>query len=144
MSESNDNINLSDSLDIFGTGATSVSGRIGDGLYGSSTGDYDFYSLSADSDSAITIDVNSANLFQNSVDTVVGLYDSTGTLVAFNDDSSSLDSFLHYDVQSSGDYYIAVRGFGSGDASDPFTSGTGGGVGDTGFYSMNVDVSSIF
>jgi hypothetical protein len=76
------------------------------------------------------------------LDTFVGLYDSLGTLIASDDDSGSgLDSSLSYDVQAAGEYYAVVRGYGSAFASDPFTPGTGGGVGSTGEYDVAFSIS---
>jgi hypothetical protein len=72
----------------------------------------------------------------------VGLYDSFGTLLASDDDSGSgLDSLLNYQVQADGEYYAVVRGFGSSFATDPFTPGTGSGVGSTGEYDVALSVS---
>ena len=139
--EPNDSITQSYDTGLSGTGSTTLSAFIGDGEFGTTSGDYDYFSLSANAGQTISINTLADSL-GTGLDTFVGLYDSLGTLVASNDDNgSSLDSSLSYDVQGAGEYYAVVQGYGNGFASDPFTPGTGGGVGSTGEYDVAFSIS---
>jgi hypothetical protein len=142
--EPNDSITQAYDTGLSGSGSTTLSAFIGDGEFGTTSGDYDYFSLNASVGETITI-ATLAESLGTGLDTFVGLYDSLGTLVASDDDSGSgLDSLLNYQVQADGEYYALVRGFGSGFASDPFTPGTGGGVGSTGEYDVTLSVSGPF
>ncbi|MCA8986024.1 MAG: cadherin domain-containing protein [Planctomycetaceae bacterium] len=115
---------------------------IGDGPFASSTGDYDWYAIrGVAGGSLITIDIDASD-FGSSLDSVVGLYDSAGNLLAFNDDfGGSLDSFLSTRVNTTGDYFVAVRGFGASFQSDPFNSGSGTGLASTGSYDIAISLA---
>jgi len=144
--EPNDSIPQAYDTGISGTGSTVLSAVIGDGEFGQTSGDYDYYSLFALAGQNITVDTFS-NAYGTSLNTVVGLYDSSGTLVALNDNNaSSFDSSLSYNVAVDGQYYAVVTGAVSGLATDlftdPFTPGAGGGVGSTGNYEVAFTVSS--
>jgi hypothetical protein len=144
--EPNDSISQAYDTGISGSGSTVLSAVIGDGEFGQTSGDYDYYSLFALAGQNITVDTFS-NAYGTSLNTVVGLYDSSGTLVALNDNNaSSFDSSLSYNVAVDGQYYAVVTGAGSGLAvdlfTDPFTPGSGGGVGSTGNYEVAFTVSS--
>jgi hypothetical protein len=142
--EPNDSITQAYDTGLAGEGSTTLSAVIGDGDFGDTSGDYDYFSLSADAGDSISIETF-ADALDTGLDTFVGLYDSFGTLVASDDDSGEgLDSLLNYQVQSDGEYYAVVRGFGSGFASDPLTAGTGGGVGSTGEYDVTISVNGPF
>ena len=122
---------------------------IGDGPFGNSSGDYDFYAVrNVQSGSNILVDIDARDN-GSSLDSYIALYDSNGVRVASNDDDFSggqftLDSFLEYDVTSTGDYFVAVFGFGGQFIGDPFDSSTGIGNASTGFYdvSIGIDVST--
>jgi len=119
----------------FGSGFASDPFTAGTGGGVGSTGEYDV---------AFTIAIETfADSLGTGLDTYVGLYDSFGTLLASDDDSGTgFDSVLNYQVQADGEYYAVVRGFGSGFASDPFTAGTGGGIGSIGEYDVTISVNS--
>jgi hypothetical protein len=139
--EPNDSITQTYDTGLYGSGSTSLSAFIGDGEFGETTGDYDYFSLSASAGQTITIETF-ADLLGTGLDTVVGLYDSSGTLLASNDDNGvNLDSFLSYAVEADGQYYAVVGGYSFGLADDPFTPGTGGGVGSTGEYEVAFSIS---
>ena len=139
--ESNDAITQATNTGLVGTGNASFSAFIGDGLYGETSGDYDWFSLSALASQTIKIDIDAQSI-SNSLDTVVGLYDSSGKLLALNNDyGTSLDSLLEFTTNKADTYYVVVRGFGAGFQSNPLTPGTGGGVGSTGAYNLNLSVN---
>src|SRR5262245_59329226 len=71
-----------------GTDFVVVTARIGDGPHGSAgtgSGDYDHYRFAARAGQLVSVDASAA-LIGSSLDTVVGLYDSSGTLLASDDD----------------------------------------------------------
>ncbi len=140
--EPNDSIGQAYDTGLSGNDSVTLSAVIGDGEFGSTSGDYDYFSLSANTGETITIETFASSL-GTGLDSYVGLYNSSGTLVGSDDDSGSgLDSLLSYQVAADGEYYAVVRGFGSSFASDPFTSGTGGGVGSTGGYDVTISLNS--
>ncbi len=139
--EPNDSIPQAYNTGISGSGSTVLSAVIGDGEFGQTTGDYDYFSLFAFAGQNITIDTF-ANVYGTSLDTIVGLYDSFGTLVASNNNNaSSFDSSLSYNATLTGNYYAVVQGS-STDFPDPFTPGAGGEVGSTGNYEVAFTVSN--
>jgi hypothetical protein len=116
-------------------------GFVGDGPFGASSGDFDFYALgTAEAGTFIRIDITSTDLL---LDSIVALYDSTGTLVGFNDDDGVLlDSLLVTAVPATGEYFALVGGFGPGLPADPFDSASGAGAGATGSYQVELEHST--
>ena len=139
--EPNDSISEAFDTGLNGDGSIILSAFIGDGEFGDTTGDYDFFSLSADAGDIITIETFADSL-GTGLDTIVSLYDSAGNLLAEDDDGSftSLDSFLSFEVDTDGDYYAMARGFGPSLPLDPFIPGTGDGVGSTGNYDVEISI----
>ena len=120
-----------------------LSTEIGDGPFGATSGDYDFYRVSAPAGAKITVDIDAQSI-GSSLDSVVGIYNSAGILLDFNDDSGgTLDSFLSFTAPTTDDYFVVVRGFGSGFQSDPFDSSSGGGVGSTGTYFVTIGLDEV-
>jgi hypothetical protein len=122
-----------------GAGSTGVStsGTIGDGPHGSAgdgSGDFDFYKLTATAGDVI---IASTATPTGDLDTMLAVYASDGTLVAFNDDASGLDSRVSYTVTTAGTYYVAVAGY-PVLPDDPFDSGSGTGVGSEGPYTVTI------
>lgn len=72
------------------------------------------------------------------VDTILHIYDSSGTLLASSDNVNGRDPLLQYTVSANTDYYVAVSGKGNHNF-DPHKLGSGSG-GDTGkyFFSMRL------
>src|SRR5262249_45700371 len=119
-----------------GTDAVVVTAHIGDGPHGSagtSSGDYDHYRFVAHADQFLTADAT-ATLIGSSLDTVIGLYDSSGTLLASNDDAfdndfgHTTDSLLQFLLPTDDSYSLVVFGKGSGFQTDPFDPASGGGA----------------
>ncbi|MCA9078759.1 MAG: hypothetical protein KDA93_27290 [Planctomycetaceae bacterium] len=129
------------------TGLTSgnsviASATIGDGPFGGTSGDYDHFSVTGvASGDVITVDIDAQSI-GSSLDSFVGIYNSAGILVAFNDDDDGLDSFLEFTAAAPGDYTVVVRGFGGIFQSDPFDSSSGSGVASTGFYDVLIGLNS--
>lgn len=114
-------------------------GNNGDGPFGPTTGDgtgdFDFFSIPANAGQTIVFDVNS-NINGTGVDTVIGIYNSSGSLVASNDDDGfSRDSFVNYVAAADDTYYGVVGNWvpSAGDdagslPTNPNTPGTGRGA----------------
>lgn len=88
--------------------------------------DVDVFAIELNAGDTITLDVDGAYVPDavSGLDSVIGLFDSAGTLVAENDDgeapdegsSSEFDSYLTYQAPVSGTYYIAIGSFENGTA----------------------------
>src|SRR5215216_2289022 len=113
-------------LSAFNVDVVFASAQIGDGAFGTTTGDFNFYGVDAAAGSFITVRTVSAVF---GLDTEVRIYDSAGVRVAFNDDFDGLDSFVKFPVTIAGSYFVAVSQFkgGSPDPTNPFVAGTGTG-----------------
>lgn len=121
--------------------AVRANGNIGNGPQ--TNGDYDWYQVpSVASGQHIIADVD--RTAGSTLDSVLGIYNSAGTLLAFNDDSGGLDSYLDFTVSVPGDYYVVVRGFGTttGFQSDPFNPASGLGAGSTGAYRVTIGIDT--
>ncbi|NOX44015.1 MAG: hypothetical protein GXP19_09825, partial [Gammaproteobacteria bacterium] len=118
-------------------GAMQTNGIIGDGPHGSGgsgTGDFDFYSVDLSSGQSMTVDTDITLL-----DTLLFVFDTTGTVVAANDDDGeTLASRLTYTPTEAGTFYVMVSGFGSGTVlpENPFDSASGFGAGSEGKYKL--------
>ena len=112
-------------------------GNNGDGPFGPTTGDssgdFDFFALEADPDQRIILDVDGVSIGRQ-MDTVAGIFDANGLLVASNDDDgSTTDSLIRFDAASAGTYYAVVGSWVAGDPqanmpSNPNSGGNGVGV----------------
>ncbi|HEY1381676.1 MAG TPA: pre-peptidase C-terminal domain-containing protein [Gemmataceae bacterium] len=133
------------------SGAVVVHARIGDGPHGSGgtgSGDYDHYAVSARADQTITVDVQAWEI-GSTLDSVVGIYDSAGTLLASNDDEynnfyygHSPDSFLRFVAPADDTYSVVVFDYGSGFQADPFDAASGGGAFREDFYTLYISLDS--
>jgi len=115
MSDAGGNDTFGSAQDLLGT-AAAVAGSL-------APGDLDFYGFSARAGSLLTFsvaDTTPGDGFDN--DSILGLFDSGGTMIDFDDDDGpGFLSGLHFIVPSDGTYYIAVSGFGD----DGFTGDHG-------------------
>ncbi len=149
-------------LDAIETGLTSGSTvratgmNIGDGAFGATTGDYDWYAVrGVSAGSVISVDIDAESI-GSTLDSYVTIYDSFGNVVADNDDVDGLDSALDYEATVAGDYFVVVSGatgagkgngfldnieplVAGGAQDDPQDPGSGTGVHSTGDY--NIDIS---
>ena len=98
----------------------------------------DFYSFDIDAGTRIRASVLTPEGPQILNDPILGLFDSAGNMLAFNDDGYSVgvDSQLTYTVGATDFYYLAVSGFGDSDFS--------GEDGSTDYlYTLNVSVAPV-
>lgn len=126
---------------------------VGDGDWGNSSGDYDWYQFDVPLDcSLITVRVQTDTVGSD-LDAVVNLYDPScwvRTQAIHFDPHQALDgeqecpgdTICQWIVANAGTYYAAVHGYGTGSQQDnncdkPWA---GGGVGSTGAYRMTVTV----
>ena len=100
------------------TGASvEASGTIGDGPFGTSgtgSGDFDFFRIGGVlAGQVITVDID-ADIQSSSLDSFIALYNSSGSLVASNDDDgATLDSYLEYGVTAADDYFLSIGSYNS-------------------------------
>lgn len=99
-------------------------GSIGDGAFGTTSGDFDFYRVDAVAGSFITVRTV-GQVF--GLDPEVRIYDAGGTRLALSDNFDNLDSFAQLAVAVTGPYFVAVSSFKSGnpDPTNPFIPGSG-------------------
>ncbi len=121
--------------------AVRAAAAIGDGPHGSSTGDgtgdFDFYAVrDAAAGQVLTVDLDAAAI-GSGLDAAVAVTDATGAILAFNDDSPELDSFLQLTLPADGTYFVAVAAFGSL-PTNPFDSASGTGARTEGPYELMV------
>lgn len=150
--EENGSINLATPVPSIGGVYSSI---IGNGETGSSTGDFDFYAVQDLTRGDLLIADVDATLL-GSLNSFVAVWDSTGKLVAWNDDDPfhsivftvdedqllyrELDSFVAYEVPADGTYYVSVGSFGSPYPLDPFDVSSGVGPATTGPYELALRV----
>lgn len=131
------------------SGLTVAYGNNGDGLYGpidgDSTGDMDFFKVSANAGQVITVQLKNFST-SDDFDSLIGIYSyssGSATVLAGNDDLSggvSRASALTFTAPTTGDYYVCVSNWidapdpenpvfgGQGSLpNDPLTPGTGNG-----------------
>jgi hypothetical protein len=118
-----------------------ASAVIGDGPHGTiegdGSGDFDFYRIDdAAAGQLLTVDVDAVALGAE-LDAVVAVLAPTGQILAFNDDSPELDSFVQLELPADGDYLVAVAAFGSL-PTNPFDSGSGTGARSEGAYDVTM------
>jgi hypothetical protein len=123
--------------------AIQASATIGDGSFGATSGDFDFFRIpSVAAGESILVDVDTP-VPHGPLDSLVVVYDSTGTVVAFSDDDgSSFDSFLQFPAPAAGDYYVSIGGYGSFSLRDPFDSSSGSRAGSVGSYDVRIGLGA--
>ncbi|MEE9412036.1 MAG: PPC domain-containing protein [Methylococcales bacterium] len=124
-------------------GAMQTSGTIGDGPHGSAgsnSGDFDFYSVDLAAGQSMTVDTDVTGNF----DSVLLVYDATGTVVATNDDDGeTVASKLTYTPTEAGTFYVMVTGFGGSVLpDDPFDPASGRGIGSEGEYELLITTAT--
>jgi subtilisin family serine protease/subtilisin-like proprotein convertase family protein/uncharacterized protein (DUF2141 family) len=119
-------------------------GAIGDNPNVTPASDVDLIELQLNAGDLVTIDIDT-NEFGSSLDSVLRLFDSTGTQVAVSDDAPapgewfSLDSYINFTAPSSDTYYVGVSSFANFNY-DPFVEGSGSGY-STGNYDIEIAVN---
>ena len=70
--------------------------------------DFDFYSIVAEANQKLTIDID-AEILGSALDSAVAILNSSGQIVAFNlDANGSRDSFVEFVIPESGVYFVLV------------------------------------
>ncbi len=116
--------------------------QIGDGQFGATSGDFDFYSFTANPGELILFDVTSTG----GLDPIVAIYNGSGQILAIEDDEvpiSKPDPYFKWTAEVAGTYYLCVAGFARNPLSanfpqNPQSAGTGQGAGTTGSYSLSI------
>jgi hypothetical protein len=114
-----------------------TSAVIGDGPFGTTSGDFDFYAVDLAPGDQLTVDIDTP---QGELDSIVVLFDATGNFVALNDDNiaaGEVDSLLVYRAFTGGRYYALVGGWDTF-LPDPFDSSSGFGAGSAGPYGVTI------
>jgi hypothetical protein len=76
----------------------------------SSETDIDIWRFHLDEDETVTLETDTADGF--TPDTILALFDHQGQLLAVDDDGSDgFDSFLQYEAEEDGNYFVAVSQF---------------------------------
>ncbi len=141
--EPNDSIGQANETGLAGPGSATIDGLIGDGVFGGTTGDYDFYRFLAAANEMIAVNLD-PKVFSSSLDGVLVLYDSAGNVLHQEDSGSNGDpESFSYLTQSAGDYYLCVYGFGSDLPTDPSIPDTGHGVGSGGQYRLTITAKAV-
>jgi len=140
---------------VSGSTARAIGMNIGDGAFGTTSGDYDWYAVrGVQAGSVISVDIDAESI-GSTLDSYVTIYDSFGNIVADNDDVDGFDSVIAYEAAISGDYFVVVSGATGGGKEqsvpqpeallvggaqdDPLDPSSGAGVNSTGDY--NIDIS---
>ena len=99
---------------------------LGDGPFGGTTGDLDFYAIpGVRAGQAIVVDVRRLGS-DRQLNSFITLWSSAGALQTLNvDDQNSPDGYLTFTARADDDYYVAVAGVGTFLPADPFDSSTG-------------------
>ncbi|MCH9646797.1 MAG: choice-of-anchor D domain-containing protein [Deltaproteobacteria bacterium] len=153
--EPNGSIPTSQTLALTAGSAITVSGEIGDGAFGDSSGDFDFFRISALAGQILEVSVRTPEPSFD-LNPISGLYDASGTLLEVNDDRPTvgflfdLDSTFTFPITADGDYLVVVGGNrpANGDnvpamlPADPFDPSSGPGLGSQGTYHLNLGLDS--
>ena len=124
-----------------GSGAVTTAGDIGDGPFGGTSGDVDFFRVDANAGQLISAATTAGAL--GPLDTIIAVYDSAGNLVGFDDDGGpGFDSLLIFSAPAADSYYVVVSGFLTL-LDDPFDSSSGNGAGSTGPYEVVIGLDAV-
>ncbi len=141
--EPNDSIGPAIATGLTGPGSVRAFGVVGDGDFGQTSGDFDFYSFQADANQKVSIEVNPKAVSSN-LDAVIGLYDSAGNKLAEHDFGFPGDpEFLTFVMDKADTYFAVALGCCKGLPADPFTPGSGGGAASTGAYRVTITIEAI-
>jgi subtilisin family serine protease len=123
------------------SGEIRLSGRVGDGSFGSK--DVDLYKVVLAAGQTLTIDVDARTLSGGStLDSYVRVFNSSGRQQAANDDDGlTYDSLLTVRASSAGTFYVGLSGYGNTGYS-PTRAGSGR-AGSTGVYQVRFAFSPL-
>ena len=107
--ESNDTLLMATPTNINAgdIGEFTFNGEVGDNPDIETTDDVDLYTLELTENTRVTFDINAED-FGSSLDSYLRVFDADGNELAANDDSGSLDSFIGFQPQTAGTYYVGV------------------------------------
>jgi hypothetical protein len=114
-----------------------TSAEIGDGPFGTTSGDFDFYAVDLAAGDQLTVDIDTP---QGELDSIVVLFDAEGNFVTLSDDdiaAGDLDPLLSYRSFTGGRFYALVGGWDTF-LPDPFDSSSGMGAGSSGPYDITI------
>ncbi|MDH3302949.1 MAG: hypothetical protein OES24_20810 [Acidimicrobiia bacterium] len=115
-------------------------GVIGDGPYGETSGDIDFYSYGfVEEGTVLILDTWHISNSLDPVRSIIGIYDADGNLLVSIEDGGlpGDDPWIEFIAPATGEYFAAIAGC-CELSSDPTDSASGPGVGDTGTYELFV------
>jgi hypothetical protein len=124
-------IGIASGIDVY-TG----SGTIGDNPALAPGLDVDMIELQLDVGQNVTIDIE-AESRGSSLDSFLSLFDSSGRIVATNDDAQSADSTIEFTASARDTYFVGVSGF-ANQHYDPFVAGRGF-AGSVGAYEIRIE-----
>lgn len=144
--EDNGSIPLATQSGITDGGAVTTSSVLGDGPHGTEgDGSNDFDVVAVDVAEGETLTADTAGT-DSGLDSVLAVYDAEGTLVAVDDDGGEGRlSLVTYTAAEAGTYYVLVAGYSflGPLPADPFDSGSGAGLGDTGEYQLSISAQLL-
>ena len=151
--ETNDTIGTANPTGLVGgsSGRVQATGFIGDGGF-AAQGDFDFFAIPMNAGDFLNVTVDTVNPGATSDgDPLIGLYNSSGQLVAFNDDRdfpNNFDPALGFIPNGTDTFYLAVGGFSffsvPGDLpTNPFVGGTGNVPFDNGNYTLTIELNAV-
>ncbi|MHC4406139.1 MAG: FG-GAP-like repeat-containing protein, partial [Planctomycetota bacterium] len=139
--EPNDSIGEANPTALSGLGSVSVDSIIGDGDFGDTSGDVDFFSFEAGASQKISVNVHPLG---SGLDSMIALYDSAGTPLEVVDSTfGGDDESLTFVTEVPDTYFLAVMDWAAGLPSDPFTPGTGAGVDTTGAFRVTITTEAV-
>ncbi|MCH7809425.1 MAG: PPC domain-containing protein, partial [Chloroflexi bacterium] len=141
--EPNDSIGQANPTGLVDPGSVTIDSTIGDGNFGTTSGDFDFYSFDAAANLRITIEVN-VTAVGSELDSLIILYDSSGQILQIVDSAGSgSNEVLTFTTDNADTYSVAVLGWESFPPTDPFTPGTGAGAGSTGDFRVTITTEGL-
>jgi Ca2+-binding RTX toxin-like protein len=119
-----------------------ANGYIGDGPYGATSGDFDWYVVGLPTNSTIQVDIDASRM-GSGLDPVMHLLDASGNIVAGSDDDDGLDGFLTYtNAGTAGNFYLQVSGWNNTQANF-FDASSGNGASTTGDYRLIISEALV-
>jgi len=117
------------------------SSEIGDNPDIGSTDDVDLYSLELTENTRVTFSINASEI-GSSLDSFLRVFDAEGNELAANEDFISRDSFIGFQPQSAGTYYIGVSAL-SNTNYNPEEAGSGFNGDSTGDFDLVITTSKF-
>lgn len=119
-----------------------ASATIGDGAFGATTGDLDYYVIrGVEAGQTINVDIDAQSIGSD-LDSKIALYDRSRVRVSENEDADGTDSYLSFTAELAGDYYVLVQSDGVRFPFNPTNPAFGRGVGTTGDYNITISLES--